>query len=136
MIFREFTYNDKGDVLSILKEVWEIDDIDDIVLEDFANNDNLLYVVETNGQVVGCITLHLQKKLIRNGGIAAILEEVVVKEEHRGKEIGKFMVTNAVEEAKKLGCYKVVLSCYPNRVFFYERCGFINETITMRYNLK
>ena len=37
---------------------------------------------------------------------------------------------------KNKNCYKIILSCFPERVSFYERNGFIQESITMRNNIK
>jgi glucosamine-phosphate N-acetyltransferase len=61
---------------------------------------------------------------------------IVVKEKYRGQRVGEKLINYLTEEAKKIGCYKVSLSCFPERVNFYERCGFKNESITMRISLK
>lgn len=134
MEIREFCEWDRLGVLACLKQVWSIDSIEDETLLDFIANDNHLYVVEEDGEILGCATLHIQKKLIRNGGKAAFIEEVVVKEEHRSKGIGEKLILTLTEVAKEMGCYKVALSCFPERVAFYERCGFIQENHTMRFN--
>jgi len=135
MEIREFSRKDQAGVLECLKEVWSIDSIEDRVLFDFIGNDNYLYVVEENDEILGCATLHIQKKLIRNGGLAAFIEEVVVRNEHRGKGIGEDLIRKIIEVAKEMGCYKVTLSCFPERVAFYERCGFAKENHTMRISL-
>ena len=54
---------------------------------------------------------------------------------HRGNQIGETLVKKVVEFAKKDGCYKVILSCYPERIKFYERCGFKQDSYTMRIDL-
>lgn len=134
MEIREFADWDSTGVLACLKEVWSIDSIEKEVLLDFIGNDNHLYVVEKEDKIVGCATLHIQRKLIRNGGKAAYIEEVVVREENRGQGIGEMLMARLVEKAKEMGCYKVTLSCFPERVAFYERCGFFKENHTMRLN--
>lgn len=135
-MIRKFEIKDKEYILDCLREVWNIDRIDDIFLEEYLNNDNHLYVIELKDEIVGCATLHLQKKLIRNGSIAGFIEEVVIKEKYRNQNLGKKLINRLLEESIKLGCYKVTLSCFPERVNFYERCGFKNESITMRVSLK
>lgn len=134
-MIRKFEYKDKKSVLDCLKEVWSIDNIDDNFLEEYLKNENHLYVILIGEDIVGCATLHLQKKLIRNGCIAGLIEEVVVKEKYRGQMIGEKLIKHLTEEAEKMGCYKIILSCYPERIAFYERCGFSKETITMRKNI-
>lgn len=131
-MIRRFDLRDKEGVLKCLKEVWNITRIDDNVLEDYLANNNLLYVVDIDGEIAGCATLHLQRKLIRNGSIAGFIEEVVIKEKYRNNKLGESLINHLVDQASEIGCYKVVLSCYPERIPFYERCGFFVETTTMR----
>ena len=137
MIIREFKSEDihKG-LLETYKEVWSITEITQETLNKFLSNDNYMFVVEDDGQIVGSATLHLQQKLIRNGGISGLIEDVVVREKYRNQNIGSKLIESLIHKSKELGCYKVILSCFPERVSFYERNGFFNESITMRNNLK
>jgi N-acetylglutamate synthase-like GNAT family acetyltransferase len=134
-MIREFRSDDKDGVLGCLKEVWSITSIDDDVLDNYLRNSNLLYVIDIDGEIAGCATLHLQKKLIRNGSTAGFIEDVVVKEKYRNNKLGESLIGHLVDKAKEKECYKVILSCYPERIAFYERCGFFQETITMRKHL-
>jgi glucosamine-phosphate N-acetyltransferase len=136
MIIREFQQEDieKG-LLETYQEVWKIDEISEITLHNFLATDNYMVVAEDEGEIIGTATLHFQRKLIRNGGIAAFIEDVAVREKYRGQGIGAKLVEHLIEEARKSGCYKVNLSCFPERVAFYERCGLKQESITMRYYL-
>jgi len=136
MIIREFQEGDihKG-LLETYQEVWKIDEISETALHNFLATDNYMVVAEEEGEVIGTATLHFQRKLIRNGGTAAFIEDVAVKEKCRGRGIGAKLIEYLVEEAKNSGCYKVVLTCFPERVAFYERCGFKQESIAMRYYL-
>jgi glucosamine-phosphate N-acetyltransferase len=134
-MIRKFEKKDKESVLDCLKEVWSIENIEDSFLEEYLNNDNHLYVILVNEEIVGCASLHLQKKLIRNGCTAGLIEEVVIKEKYRAQRLGEKLIKHIVEEAEKIGCYKVILSCYPERIAFYERCGFFSETTMMRKNI-
>ena len=81
MKIRHFEKEDlnKG-LIDCLKEVWFIDEISTETLELFFDNDNFMVVCEINDEIIGTATLHLQKKLIRNGGVAGLIEDVVVKE--------------------------------------------------------
>jgi len=136
MIIREFQQEDieKG-LLETYQEVWKIDEISEITLHNFLATDNYMVVAEDKGEIIGTATLHFQRKLIRNGGIAAFIEDVAVREKYRGQGVGAKLVEHLIEEARKSGCYKVNLSCFPERVAFYERCGLKQESITMRYYL-
>lgn len=136
MIIRQFEKDDvnKG-LLETYKEVWWITEISEETINTYLDNGNYMVVAELDGEVVGTATLHIQRKIIRNGGVAGLIEDVAVREKHRGNNIGAQLVQHLIEKAKQMGCYKVILSCFPERVAFYERNGFIKESITMRHFL-
>jgi len=137
MVIRELRKEDLlNGVLPTLKEVWNITEISDETYTEYINNNNHMFVVEVDGEIIGCATLHLQKKLIRDGGIAGFIEDVVIREEFRGNNIGSKLISKLIDKSKELGCYKVVLSCFPDRENFYIRNGFYNESINMRYDFK
>lgn len=137
MIIRDFQKEDvnKG-LLDVYKEVWWITELTEQSVDSYLSNDNHMVVAEQDGNIVGTATLHIQRKLIRNGGVAGLIEDVAVKENQRGNGIGEQMVQFLIDKAKAIGCYKVILSCFPERVAFYERNGFVKESITMRHFLK
>jgi GNAT superfamily N-acetyltransferase len=136
MIIREFKDDDVDNgLLETYSEVWMVDIITKNDIMEWKNNNNYMFVVEHSGEIIGSCTIHFQKKLIRNGSTAAYIEEVVVREKYRGQKIGEQLINRAVEFAKSKSVYKIVLSCFPNRVDFYERCGFYNESILMRYKV-
>ena len=134
MIIREFKEEDKEGILEVLQEVWVITKIDDSILEEWMRN-NYNFVAIEGEEVVGTITLHTQRKLIRDGGISGFIEEVAVKEKYRGNKIGSMLVKEALRKAKEIGCYKVILTCFDERINFYEREGFFRESNNMRINL-
>jgi glucosamine-phosphate N-acetyltransferase len=137
MIFREFEIEDinKG-LLETYQEIWKLDYINSEIITNFLKNDNLMYVCEYNNQIIASATLHLQKKIIRNGGIVGMIEDVIVRESFRNNKIGEKLINHLVEKCKEIGCYKIILSCFEERVNFYKRCGFYEESKTMRINLK
>lgn len=136
MIIRQFEVDDvnKG-LLETYKEVWNIDEISETTLHNYLSTDNYMVVAEDDGQIIGTATLHFQRKIIRNGGVAAFIEDVAVREKYRGQGIGAKLIEHLIEKAKKSGCYKINLSCFRERIAFYERLGFKKESTTMRYYL-
>ena len=137
MKIREFQPEDinKG-LLETYQQVWSIDEITLGTIEEWSNNNNYMFVIEKDDIVIGSATLHIQKKIIRNGGLAGFIEDVVVRDEYRGKNLGSQLIQQLIFKAKQLGCYKVVLSCFPERINFYERNGFYNESVVMRLENK
>ena len=59
------------------------------------------------GRVVGAATLVMERKFIHSCGSVGRLEDVVVSDNYRGRQLGKLLVTTASLLAVKLGCYKV-----------------------------
>lgn len=137
MIIRLLEKNDlnKG-LLELLQEAWVVGEITDEIFESFINQNSFTYVVEEDNKIIGTATLHVQKKLIRNGGKCGLIEEVVVSGQHRNRKIGSKLLNKLIEKSKEEGCYKVILSCSPEKVVFYKSNGFYEDAITMRINLK
>ena len=136
MTIREFNSEDiHNGLLDVLKETWFITEISDETLTQWLMSNNYMFVAEIDNVVIGTLTLHTQKKLIRNGGLCGFIEDVAVKSEYRGNNIGSFLVQEGIKKAKELGCYKVILSCFDERINFYTKNGFFKESNTMRFNL-
>lgn len=89
-------------------------------------------VVDTlENKIVGAGTLVMEKKFLRECGVAGHIEDVVVSQACRGQSLGKLIVKSLVEEGKRMGCYKVILDCSEKNVSFYERCGFTRKEVQM-----
>jgi len=132
-------FNELKEVFNLLKQVWFLDDFNQFKdnIKDFVQlNKREIYIIKNDNKILGTTTLHYQPKLIRNGCIAGLIEEVVVDEDSRGKKIGEKLVKYVTKKAIENGCYKVILSCFPERIKFYERCGYKNESHTMRFSTK
>ena len=80
------------------------------------------------GNVLGYASIHYIKKITRKSGI---IEDVVVKENQRGKGIGKLLVNNLIEKAKKNNCDKIILSSSEKNLKFYEKLGFQKNEFEM-----
>jgi len=86
-----------------------------------------LLVAESRGKIVGTLVLVVVPNLSHKGTPYAIIENVVVDEKHRSKGIGEALITRAIDEARRAGCYKVSLTSNKRRTEahrFYERLGF------------
>lgn len=90
-----------------------------------------------NGEELGAMYLYL----IRNDSHKepyGLLEDLLVKEEHRKKGVGSALVREAVAEAKRLGCYKVIGTSRLSREevhHFYEKLGLKKRGYEFRLDL-
>lgn len=136
MIIRQFKIEDiHNGLLETLQSGFQINTITEDSITRWINNSNWMIVAEEDGTIIGSCTLHLNYKLIHDGGIVGMIEDVVVRGEHRGKNIGTLMIQEALKLSKELGCYKVILSCFMDKVEFYTKCGFREEAVTMRFDI-
>lgn len=86
-------------------------------------------------EVVGSVSLVVERKFIHRGGKVGHIEDVAVRRGYRGKGLGAELVRHATQEARKLGCYKVILSCFEPLVPFYANLGYRKHDIGMRIDL-
>lgn len=97
-----------------------------------------LYIVELDGRIAGSYAFLKMHNLGHIGAPSAIVEDVVVDPGIQGKGIGRAMMQHAVDEARALGCYKLMLSSNAKRErahAFYEQLGFERHGYSFRINI-
>jgi len=95
-----------------------------------------IYVaIHDDGHIVGTISLMLEQKFLRGWAIAGHLEDVAVSDGYEGQGIGGWLVAHAVSEAKKHGCYKIILDCNEKLLGFYSKYGFESKEVCMKMYL-
>jgi GNAT superfamily N-acetyltransferase len=85
-----------------------------------------ILVAEQDGSIVGTSTVLIVPNLGHHGQPWAAVENVVVAGSHRGRGIGKAMLSEAAGIAARDNCYKMVLSTNVVRLEaheFYRRLG-------------
>jgi len=85
----------------------------------------------TKKRIVGAGTVAVEMKFIRGCSKCGHIEDIVVDETYRGKNLGKIIITRLKEIGEMVGCYKIVLDCSEKNVEFYKRCGFQQKEIQM-----
>ncbi|XP_047471900.1 probable glucosamine 6-phosphate N-acetyltransferase [Penaeus chinensis] len=79
------------------------------------------------GKIVGSATLACELKFIRGCAKRGRLEDVVVNNEYRGKQLGKLIVSTVTLLASQVGCYKMGLDCKDEMKSFYNSIGYSSE---------
>lgn len=92
-------------------------------------------VDKLTSEVIGSTTLLIEQKLIHNGGKAGHIEDVVTRKGFEGFGIGSALIDHALQVAKSVGCYKVVLDCSDTNIRFYQKAGFRVHETSMRFDL-
>ncbi|MFE6994621.1 GNAT family N-acetyltransferase [Microbacterium sp. NPDC057659] len=86
-----------------------------------------LFVLEQDGAVLATTYLNVVPNLSRGASPYAVIENVVVDEDHRGTGLGKAILTATLDAAWAAGCYKAMLLTSSKSAAthaFYRTCGF------------
>lgn len=86
-----------------------------------------LFVAEHEGKMVGTFMLLIMDHLLHLGMPSAIVEAVAVDPTQHSRGIGRQMMQWAMDEARRTGCYKLILSSNQKRQrahAFYQSLGF------------
>lgn len=75
-------------------------------------------------EIIGAATLITEHKFIHDCGLRARLEDVVVNNTYRGKQLGKLIVLTVTLLSKHVGCYKMSLDCKDDLIPFYKSIGY------------
>ncbi|XP_023945738.1 probable glucosamine 6-phosphate N-acetyltransferase [Bicyclus anynana] len=75
-------------------------------------------------KIIGAATLTIEQKFIHNCSVRGRLEDVVVNDTYRGKQLGKLIVVTVSLLAQAVGCYKMSLDCKDHLIKFYNTLGY------------
>ncbi len=93
---------------------------------------HVFVAIVDNQRLVGTCTLFLEPKFLRNGVVAAHMEDLSVMKEFEGKAVASLIAKKCVEFAKEKGCYRLILDCKDNLVKFYGKFGFQEKAVCMK----
>ncbi|XP_037732270.1 probable glucosamine 6-phosphate N-acetyltransferase isoform X1 [Drosophila subpulchrella] len=106
-----------------------------------ASGDYFVTVIEDTrkNEIIGAASLVIERKFIHNCAVRGRLEDVVVNDTYRGKQLGKLIVVTVSLLAEELGCYKMSLDCKDKLIKFYESLGYVaipgnSNSMTIRYD--
>jgi len=140
IIIREIEENDleKGflESLDFLRKTSDIDKnkAKEILKKIKQNPNHIIHVAIDDNKIVGSTTLFIEQKFIHDGGLVGHIEDVVVRKEYEGREIGIKLVMSMLERAKEKKCYKKIIDSKDDVKQYYERIGFKHESNGMRYD--
>lgn len=115
-VFKEYNAPQKGSVYS--------DPATDNLFELFQAEKSVLWVAETNGDIVGCCGIYPTEGLPAD---CAELVKFYIVAKARGKGIGKALMQKSIDTAKQFGYSRIYLESFPdfsNAIGIYEKQGF------------
>ena len=139
---RELEQNDLfNGFLESLDSLRNASDIDEekankIFLNIKSGQNQKIFVAILEHKIVASTTLIIEQKFIHDGGFVGHIEDVAVSKKYQGKGIGKELIIQVLDYAKKNNCYKTILDCSDDVKSFYERIGFKRHSNCMRFDHK
>ena len=118
---------------SVQNEIFDSDTFIKLI----SNERGSLVIAEENGIILGMASVSFNLALRYNGEYCQ-LEELVVDQDARGKNVGGLLIQEALRLAKNRGCKEAglyVLDSTKHNQTFYEKYGFVKIGEEMRKSL-
>ena len=119
-------------------EIFDSETFDSETFKNLISNERgSLVVAEENGDVLGMASISFNLALRYNGEYCQ-LEELVVDQDARGKNVGGLLIEETIKLAKKRGCKEYglyILESTKHNQGFYEKYGFVKVGEEMRQPL-
>lgn len=145
MIIRSAAHDDICSMVLLLEELFSIEDdfvIDadkqfrglKLLLEEF---NSIVRVAEIEQHIVGMISIQKQISTAM-GDYVGLIEDVIVKEEYRGRGIGKRLLEEAMIESEKRGLKRLALGVDIRNhaaIGFYQKHGFVTSNMGLMYRI-
>ena len=106
----------------------------EILARMIVQDSHLFVAIDKEAGIIGTTTLLDEQKFIREGSLAAHIEDVSVRKGFEGKGIAKAVLNAALTYAKDRGCYKILLDCEEKLTGLYEKFDFKVVDKHMRLN--
>lgn len=123
LLFRHLTNGDYVSYLALIRDFRDTIFTEEqfyYTLDTMCRTSDVI-VIEEDGELIACGTLLYETKLIHNISKVGHIEDICIKKEHRGKQLGKRLIMYMTNLAKEKGCYKVTLYCDDSNVEFYRK---------------
>jgi glucosamine-phosphate N-acetyltransferase len=102
-------------------------------MHDTRSKKIVVVLSQVENKIVGAGTIFKLEK-IHNNPIGQI-EDVIIKESHRGIGLGKILIQKLSSIGlKDLNCYKIILNCLNKNIDFYKKCNFSIAGVEMKYS--
>ncbi|MFD1176671.1 GNAT family N-acetyltransferase [Paenibacillus puldeungensis] len=88
---------------------------------------NFLLVYDEEGKIFGTLTLNICLQALHGSRPYAIVENIIVHENHRSKNIGQKLLQYVEEYCKSINCHRIMLLSKSTRISahqFFEREGY------------
>ena len=102
-----------------------------------SEDNSYILVAEIEGIVVGFVNFTTRKTILHRG-LSGLIDELTIAKNHRGKGIGRQLLSSAIEKSRQLGCCEVEVSTEKTNIKareFYRQCGFTERGVLFEIDL-
>lgn len=111
--------------------------IHDNCRELIKKENSFVIIAEIEGNVIGFVNFSLRLTILHKSP-SALIDELVVTKNFRGKGIGRLLVESAVKKAAELGCCEIEVGTENTNTAarnFYKACGFEDNAALLEKDL-
>ena len=146
MIIRNATLKDQKAVLGLIRELQRFLDLrpgevkasDRLYASLLKEQNHLLLVAEEKGDILGLASLWFRKSLFHTG-TCCLLDELIVRKDARGKDVGQALVAETVLQARRRKAGEVEVTTFEKKTkasAFYKKLGFAEMGILLEKEIK
>ena len=105
-------------------------------IDNLPANQTIFIMFDSNNlNLIGTVTVILEKKLINNGATVCHIEDLIIENKYKSKGLGSKLIKFIIDYSKKENCYKIILNCSDDLKKFYEKNDFICKNNQMSFYL-
>jgi len=134
VLFRPVEKKDINEIFPLLQQLVEIDYSNrdkEKCWELFESNTATNSIVGVyKDKIVAYGSIIIENKI--RGAVSGHIEDIVVSNKVRNKNIGTKLIKHLVEIGEQKGCYRITLFCKKDLISFYSKNGFEVNNITMK----
>lgn len=138
VLIRKAKRSDIKEIIPLLNQLWLDVQLDikniEAIFNEYVQNVNYKMYFSSEGEIQGLITISLRDSFFY-GGKVAIIEDLVVDEKYRGRDIGRKLVEFVEKELRGKGIRAIELSSdlHRDRAHgFWEKMGYMKSAYQFR----
>jgi glucosamine-phosphate N-acetyltransferase len=100
-------------------------------INSLPNNHDIFLMFDNENNIIGTITIIIERKLINNGNNVCHIEDLIINNLYKSNGYGSQILEFVNTYAREKKCYKIILNCNDNLKKFYEKNSFEFKNIQM-----
>lgn len=120
----------------------EEDELDPVTIKNnlrelYKDPNAYFYLARQKNTIVGFVNFSIRKTILHPSA-SALIDELIVLKNYRGKGIGESLVKKVVRHCQDLGCCELEVSTFKSNTSarkFYRKCGFKEEALLLEMDL-